>query len=113
MFILSLDKGWSAVLNTFSLISYLNSLNLEGNEHFDEEVSSLGLSFGNDFTIYSIFSVNDTKSSFNINIILTYDIFFLSFQPENVLLDDDLNVKLSDFGFACVLAEGEELTGKE
>ena len=34
------------------------------------------------------------------------------FQPENILLDDNLNVKLSDFGFATHLEQGEELTGK-
>ena len=35
----------------------------------------------------------------------------LLFQPENILLDDNLNVKLSDFGFAMVLSPNEELTG--
>lgn len=34
------------------------------------------------------------------------------FQPENILLDDNLNVKVSDFGFATVLGADEELTGK-
>lgn len=33
-------------------------------------------------------------------------------QPENILLDDNLNVKVSDFGFATVLGEDDELTGK-
>ncbi|CAG5124048.1 unnamed protein product [Candidula unifasciata] len=31
-------------------------------------------------------------------------------KPENILLDDQLNIKVSDFGFATVIAEGEELT---
>jgi phosphorylase kinase gamma subunit len=33
-------------------------------------------------------------------------------KPENILLDDELNVKLTDFGFAKVLKPGEKLFGK-
>ena len=32
-------------------------------------------------------------------------------QPENVLLDDNMNVKLSDFGFASVISHDKELEG--
>lgn len=35
-----------------------------------------------------------------------------SFQPENILLNDKMTIKLSDFGFAKELKEGETLTGK-
>lgn len=38
--------------------------------------------------------------------------FNIFLQPENILLDDNLNVKVSDFGFATVLGPEEELTGK-
>ena len=34
------------------------------------------------------------------------------FQPENILLDDNFCVKLSDFGFATIVDGDEELTGK-
>ena len=39
-------------------------------------------------------------------------IFFLFLQPENILLDDNMNIKVSDFGFATVVMEEEELLGK-
>jgi len=39
-------------------------------------------------------------------------LFYFYFQPENILLDDNLNIKLSDFGFATVLGPEEELTGR-
>ncbi len=32
-------------------------------------------------------------------------------QPENVLLDDQLSVKISDFGFSVFIEEDEELSG--
>ncbi|UYV60467.1 PHKG1 [Cordylochernes scorpioides] len=32
-------------------------------------------------------------------------------QPENILLDDNLGVKLTDFGFATVLYDNQRLTG--
>ena len=34
-------------------------------------------------------------------------------QPENVLLDDNMNVKLSDFGFASVISHDKELEGDD
>lgn len=34
---------------------------------------------------------------------------FLVIQPENILFDDNFNVKLSDFGFATVISHEEEL----
>ena len=35
----------------------------------------------------------------------------VTLQPENILLDESLNLKVSDFGFATVLGPNEELTG--
>ena len=38
---------------------------------------------------------------------------FVAFlQPENILMDDNLNVKLTDFGFATEVEDDEELYGK-
>ncbi len=34
------------------------------------------------------------------------------FQPENILLCDNLSIKLSDFGFATIISHEEELGGK-
>lgn len=34
-----------------------------------------------------------------------------SLQPENILLDEDFRVKISDFGFAVKLKEEEKLRG--
>ena len=38
--------------------------------------------------------------------------FWIIFQPENILLDNNFCVKLSDFGFATIVDGDEELTGK-
>ena len=67
----ALEKGWSTVdyRHIQRIVSSLTSIHLEGNEHCDEEVSSLGLLFGNVFTIYPIFSVNDTKLSYIIYVL--------------------------------------------
>ncbi|KAK7829243.1 hypothetical protein U0070_012714 [Myodes glareolus] len=34
---------------------------------------------------------------------------YLTEKPENILLDDDMNIKLTDFGFSCQLKPGERL----
>ena len=44
---------------------------------------------------------------------LSIRLFCPIFQLENILLDDNFNVKVSDFGFASVISHDEELTGKE
>lgn len=33
-------------------------------------------------------------------------------KPENILLDDNLDIKLTDFGFARILHPGEQLYGE-
>ena len=33
-------------------------------------------------------------------------------QPENILLDEQLNIKISDFGFSTFVQEGQQLSGK-
>ena len=37
--------------------------------------------------------------------------YVVCIQPENILLDDQLNVKISDFGFSTIVHENEELSG--
>lgn len=39
------------------------------------------------------------------------DPILLSLQPENILLDSHLNIKVSDFGFATTCKPGETLSG--
>lgn len=59
------------------------------------------------------------KNIFSFNLVIFFTtkshcqlMFNIFLQPENILLDDNLNVKVSDFGFATVLGPEEELTGK-